>query len=237
MEEAKEEIEDKKPHRYLKPVRFNKQEIVNEELTQKAYQLLIDKIDVDTFEKYLYELVEISQFNSKTLIFDFVNINYKLGNYKKPLFNLLECYCSDEELLSFKIYFSCLNLLSSDTDKFILELISDLSSLWVQNDYELDMLHEFYMLNISMPSSFGDDYYHLSEAEGIAKAIMYSKEVILKFNFFKKSHDWKGFLKCIIEKEEEHKNNIIKTKYTSIEQSKSLSNKIIDLLKGILGLI
>ncbi|WP_299158296.1 hypothetical protein [uncultured Tenacibaculum sp.] len=207
---------------------------MNQKLKQKAYQVLIDKIDVETFENELYQLVEKNELKSDSLLFDFVSIDFKSDNYEKEIFNLLKNSCSDDELLSFETYFLCLKLSNSEKESIILNLINALSKLYIEKGYEYDLLYEFYKLNDGI-QSLDYDYYCLTEEQIISKARLFSEKVITKFNFYKENEDWDEFLNCIIEVEVD-KREAIKPSHTLIKQNESLFSSTINLLKGMLGL-
>ncbi len=173
---------------------------MDQDLKEKAYQLLIDKIDVGFFQEYLYELVENTDLGVDSLLFEFVSINYKRKDYQKILYNLMSDRCSEEELLSLKIYSSCININDSEKDDIILASLEDLDNLYVQNGYTNDMLYEFYILNDSFHST-EYNYYDLSKEEVLIETKKHSKKVISKFNFYKGKENWSDFLDCIIEKE------------------------------------
>ncbi|CAL2089793.1 conserved protein of unknown function [Tenacibaculum sp. 190524A02b] len=207
---------------------------LEQELKQKAFELLIDKIDVDAFEKYLYQLVEKNEINSESLLFDLVDINYKKSNYKKYLLNLIKDKSGEDELLCYEIYALCLSLSTSINDKETLNLIDNLSKLNIKTDYVYDILMEFYMLNDRMESEW---YYynHLTDEEAITRAKDFSKKVILKFNLYKRTEDWNDFLNCVIKKEK-REIKIEKPIVVTKKQDKSLLSKVLGFLKGIIGI-
>lgn len=208
---------------------------MSQELKQTAYQLLIDKITVNEFEQYLFKSVEGEiELQSNSLLFDFVNINYKSGNYKKQLFRFLENFCSEEELLSLKIYSLCMKLLSFEKQNVIIGVINEMSSLFNFNDYDYEILYEFYLLN-SMILPDGYNYYHLTKEQVVINAKLYAKEVIIKFNFYKRSEDWYKFLNCSITIKKENAKKIMISNYTN-QKNEGLVWKLSYLIKGILGL-
>lgn len=210
--------------------------MINQELKEKAYQLLRDKIDVNSFQYYLFGLVEKTELKSDSLLFELVNINYKREDYRKLLLNLLKEYCSDDELLSLNIYVLCSKLCNSKNDKMSLELINNLSSLYIQDNYDLEVLYEFYILSNEI-EAFEYTYYNLTQEEIINKAKNYAVKVISKYNFYRDDDDWEGFFNYKIEREVVIKEPSKKIKYVYIEQQhKSIQKKIIDLLKRVLGL-
>ncbi|WP_299105203.1 hypothetical protein [uncultured Tenacibaculum sp.] len=209
---------------------------INQELKQKALKLLTDEIDTKTFERSLYQLVGSKVVNSKTLLFDFININYKEKNHRSKLLNLIESYCSEEELLSLRVYTLCQKLSTSDNQIEILDVVNLLSDLNRQTDYQYDILYEFYMLN---DNTLGDGfhYYSLTKEEVASRAKSFSKKVISEFNVYKEE-DWFGFLNCVIEKEEEKKEQVIKGYSLEVKSSENISvfRKIGNLLKGMFGM-
>lgn len=102
---------------------------ITQELKQKTYQLLTDKIDIEVFESFLYKLVEDNEFNSEDLLFDFININYKSNDYRRRLLNLIKNNYSEEELLSLEVYSLCLMLSCSNENEVILSAINSLLGL------------------------------------------------------------------------------------------------------------
>ncbi|UTD14328.1 hypothetical protein HER15_02060 [Tenacibaculum mesophilum] len=102
---------------------------ITQKLKQKTYQLLVDKIDIEVFESFLYKLVENNEFNSKDLLFDFININYKSNDYRRRLLNLIKDNSSEKELLNLEVYSLCLTLSRSNENEVVLSAINSLSGL------------------------------------------------------------------------------------------------------------
>ncbi|KAF9657760.1 hypothetical protein ABMY20_05270 [Tenacibaculum sp. SSH1-16] len=209
---------------------------ITQKLKQKAYQLLVDKIDIEVFESFLYKLVENNEFNSKDLLFDFININYKSNDYRRRLLNLIKDNSSEKELLSLEVYSLCLTLSRSNENEVVLSAINSLSGLNSQTEYQYDILFEFYMLNDNILGD-GFYYYSLTNEQVIDRAKLFSEKVISKFNSFKENEDWYGFLNCEIEVKSDDKvlkqNNVIKE--VKLDENKSLIRKSIDLFKQALG--
>lgn len=209
---------------------------ITQKLKQKAYQLLVDKIDIEVFESFLYKLVENNEFNSKDLLFDFININYKSNDYRRRLLNLIKDNSSEKELLSLEVYSLCLTLSRSNEKEVVLSAINSLSGLNSQTEYQYDILFEFYMLNDNILGD-GFYYYSLTNEQVIDRAKLFSEKVISKFNSFKENEDWYGFLNCEIEVKSDDKvlkqNNVIKE--VKLDENKSLIRKSIDLFKQALG--
>lgn len=211
-----------------------KKNIMNQELKEKAYRVLIDSLDVTVFEKYLYKLVDENELKSNSLLFDFVNIDYKSGNYNKKVAGFLKDSCTDDELLCLEIYSKSKKILKNTEDTVVLQLVESISKLNVKTEYQYDLLYNFYLLNVgTLPDSYF--YYHLTKEEIIIKAKLFSEKVISKFNFYKKNEDWYGFLNCIIEKEET-KNDVKISNYIPIKQNESLFSRTINLFKVMLGI-
>ena len=63
----------------------------------------------------------------------------------------------------------------------------------------------------------------------------FSKKVMLKFNLYKRTEDWNDFLNCVIKKEK-REIKIEKPIVVTKKQDKSLLSKILDFLKGIIGI-
>lgn len=206
----------------------------NQVLKQKAYQVLIDKVEVEAFEKYLYRLVEGGELKTKPLLYDFIDINYKSVNYKKELLSLIEDVCLEKELLSLKIYNLCLSILSFDDSIIIFKSISDLSNLFIESDYQSDLLYEFFCMNNNQISD-GFDYYSLNEKQIILRAKSFSEKVIIKFNYFKTNENWNDFLNYKVE-EEKKNNHKIANNNTPPFQNKNAVTKLKSFIKGILGL-
>jgi len=207
--------------------------INNQQLKQKTFEFFVDIISIGDFEKYLYKLVENAKLDSNSLLFDLIDINYKSENYKKELLNLIEDICSDEELLSFKIYSLCLSIISSADDNIILKSISDLSDLFIEFEYESSLLYEFFFLN---NNQIPDDYNLLNEEQIIVRAKSYSEKVIAKFNDCKMNESWDDFLYFAIEEEEIKIDNKIIDSYIPLTQNENFVTKLMNLIKGILGL-
>lgn len=204
-----------------------------QELKQKAYQLLINKIDIMTFERYLFDLVEKTTIKSDSLLFDFVNINYHSVNYKKDFHNIIKDNYSEEELLSFEIYENCWGIIKEDDTKEVLKLLSLLSDIYYRVNAEVIIVYSFYRLN--MYDCFIENEPTYTEEKDIA---LIAKEIAFKiveiYNVYKESENWSGFLIESIETENEENSKM----YSSIKEGKAseqkgLSSMILDSLKAL----
>ena len=218
---------------------------MNQELKQRAYQLLIDKIDVVVFEQYLYELVERSEMKNNSLLFDFVSINYKKEIYKKVLYNLLKDSCSEEELLSLKIYEYCLRVIETEQGTEVLNSLQSLSDIYFSDLNEINIVYSFYIIN--MYDCYQTGYDSLKDEEAILKTKENATKVLKIFKYYRENENWSQFLSETIEEELieqvpenkiilESKTDKIKIKDISVKKDKSLFKKLIDSLKGISGL-
>ncbi len=169
---------------------------MNKELKKKAYQFLTDVIDIEVFEKFLYQLIEKTELDTKSLLFDIVNINYKSENSKKELLNLINVLYSKEELLSLKVYERCLKITQNEVNEEFYSLIDFLSQQYIENDYEYNIFYSFYRLNdeINNILEIGSNYSIMNEDQINKNAKEYSELVIDKFNFYGENEDWIGFL-------------------------------------------
>lgn len=165
----------------------------NQELKHKAFQVLIDKIDIITFESYLYQLVQENELKSKSILFDFVNINYRLDNCRKEIFNLIQDHCSEIELLSLKIYEKCLLMCSSDKTVELFSLLDEFTSICIDVDYEYNVIYQFYIMDVQKDSLL-DGFGIKNEKELIIDVKNYAKKVIDWFNQNKKDENWSKFL-------------------------------------------
>ncbi len=215
---------------------------MNQELKQKVYQLLIDKIDVDSFQEYLFGLVEITELKSDSLLFELVDINYKREEYKKELSNLIKGYFTEDELMSLEIYERCLSLIEIEEEKMFIEL-DELSSLYIRRDFSSELLSNFYMLNVEIDNL--EIGYNLLDKEQIIKNTReYARLVIENFKTYKEKKDWNNFMNDTVFMNFNYmkgdNENIVPTKIENRsfirKEPQSNSNKVFDFIKGILGL-
>jgi len=209
------------------------------ELKHKAYQVLIDKIDVITFEEYLYKKVEeIEDFKSDSILFDFLCIDYKYENYRKEFKNLIEDSFSEEELLSLKIYEECLNISKIDDKKDIYKSLDEFYDLYISYEYNYELLYGFYLLIVEKDSiEYG--YSLINEKELLIKIKKHTSKVLERFEFYREKEDWKTFLDEVIYIEPEKKMIKIEVENASIEKvtsKKRFENIVLDNLKGIFGI-
>ena len=208
---------------------------MNQELKQQAYQVLINKIDVKVFEKSLYQLVEETELRSNSLLFNLVCINYKSKKYKKELNNIIKDYCTEEELLSLKIYENSLKAVQSTHWKEIHEIIEYFSNQYFGNEYEYDIFYVFYRLCDEL-DLLKSGYNTMTEDLIIKKAKEYSELVIDKFNFYKKNEDWIRFLTDTSYDDFNYsKNQEKKTNLDVFLINKEKNNKFMNFIKMILG--
>ncbi len=209
-----------------------------EQLIHKAYQVLIDKIDVTSFESYLYKLVEENGLNAKSLLYDFVDINYRVNDYKKHLFNFINKECSEEELDSLRIYEESLKIIEAESDEQIYLGLNFFMDLYVGSFYEYRVIYELYILYYEMEAI--ENVYSSLTKEGLLKKVkIYSSKVLECFVLYRDNSDWKGFLNATIEVEkEEEKKKINKKPINSynLAHNESFGTKLKSLIKGILGL-
>jgi len=167
---------------------------MNQELKQKAYQLLIDKIDVEGFENFLYKLVDNSEMKNNSLLFDLVTVNYKSNSYRKELFRFIESFCIEEELTILEIYKNCLKLKNKDKGEEFFKSLENISNIYIESDYTFDILYPLYWKNNELESlreGFG-----FSSIEKIIKDVEeYSKLVIKEFHIYREEENWFHFLK------------------------------------------
>ena len=169
---------------------------MSQELKQKAYQVLIDKIDVETFENELYKLIDEKGVNSKSLLFDIVSINYKSKNSKKELQNLIIKLFTKNELLSLNVYENCLKIIEYETNEEFDKALEYLSNQYIESNYEYNVFYNFYRFkNESVCiSEIGYSYSGIDKEQIIKNTKEYSKIVIGMFNVYKEKEDWDNFL-------------------------------------------
>lgn len=114
---------------------------MNQELKHKAYQLLIDKIDVEDFENFLYKLVDNSEMKNNSLLFDLVTVNYKSNRFKKELFRLIESFCIEEKLIVLEIYRNCLKINKNNNEEEFFKSLENISNIYIDSDYKYDILY------------------------------------------------------------------------------------------------
>ena len=179
-----------KQNNYLKNMGISKV------LKQKAYEVLINKIDIETFEGFIYKLTEKAEFSSNSLLFDIVSINYKSKNSKKELYNLIKKLFTKNELLSLNVYENCLKIIQYENIEEFDNSLKYLSDQYVESNYEYNVFYNFYRLNNESVfiSEIGYSYSEIDKEQIINNTKEYSKIVIDMFNFYKENEDWDNFL-------------------------------------------
>ncbi|CAL2057869.1 hypothetical protein [Tenacibaculum sp. 190524A05c] len=219
---------------------------MNQELKQKAFELLIDKIDVNTFERYLYQFVKDNELDSKSILFDFIEINYKSERWKKDLENLILDSFPKEELLSYQIYNLCLKISETKNTGVILNSLNELSSLYSEHDFDYDILYNFYIYNAR--GGLLEIGYHFSEEEDIISNT--TKDVFKVLDLFKMYRyegNWNRFLNEVLNKEpisvfypgkteKLKRSSAMLSSSSSSEKERDMFERILDFFKGVLGL-
>ena len=169
------------------------------------------------------------------MLFNFVCINYRSGNYKKELANLIKDFCSEDELLSLKMYEKSFVIIHSTEDKEVYSIIEYLSNQYFGNGYEYNIYYVFYRLN-DESSQLESGYSEMSEALIIQKAKEYAELVLNKFDSYRENEDWSGFLTDISYDDFDYSNSQQNTessgKYvTNIEKKKPFYKRILRLLR------
>ncbi|MCF2875738.1 MULTISPECIES: hypothetical protein [unclassified Tenacibaculum] len=220
-----------KQNNYLKSMGISKV------LKQKAYEVLINKIDIETFEGFIYKLTEKAEFSSNSLLFDIVSINYKSKNSKKELKSLIKKLFTKNELLSLNVYENCLKIIQYENIEEFDNSLKYLSDQYVESNYEYNVFYNFYRLNNESVfiSEIGYSYSEIDKEQIIKNTKEYSKIVIDMFNFYKENEDWDNFLT-----DKNYNNfNYAKKDNEDIESyipKKRKTNKFYDSLLNFLGL-
>lgn len=166
---------------------------MNQSLKHKAFKLYLNKVDLELFEKDIYQLAEIYNLQKNKFLYELVVLNYKNGLYKKELYRILEKYSTQIELLSLRVYEKCMSIIESVDKEEIFSLINGLSNLCIEFDYNYDVLFKFYRLDDGI-SIKKEGFFLISDKEIINEAKTFSRQVIENFNQFKVSENWNAFL-------------------------------------------
>lgn len=215
---------------------------MNQQLKHKAFRLYLNQITTEVFEKDMYQLVEIYDLKEEKFLYDLVDINYRKTNYKKDLYNLLEQYCTDTELLILKIYKHCIAIVESEKDNEIIGICDKLASLYTEYDYSYDVLLNFYRLadGISIIESGINFILYKNVA---IQTKFYATQVIERFKTLEVEDNWDTFLDSfelvlndeiinklnIEEKENEFKKQTVQN--SQIKKSKTFFQRFLDLLR------
>lgn len=201
-----------------------------QELINRAYQVLIDKIDVKNFEEFIYELVEENELKTKSLLYDLIDINYRSKKYKKELSKLIEKAISEEERISLEIYKKYLAIQNSKGKEEIYILWGGLWELhW---DYTSNEIFEDMYTISEEKMDFMSGYGNLTEVELIQKIKVYSLKILEWFYRCRKEEDWRIFLHG-----EEKEILVESEKIENLEKEPvSFFTTTLDIIKGILGI-
>lgn len=85
-----------------------------EEIKEKAIELLSDIISKEDFEMMLYEKVETEDLLKNRLLFDLVNINYKLDFYKEKILKTYNNEIDRQTYLIYNLNFYCKKIIKSE---------------------------------------------------------------------------------------------------------------------------
>ncbi|CAM1339985.1 hypothetical protein [Tenacibaculum amylolyticum] len=212
---------------------------MNQEIKQKAYELLINKIDVNTFEGVIYGLVDDKIIDSKSLLFDLISINYKSESFKENLKKLVLNSYSEEELLSLKIYENCLEFLKKNGEQETFYFLQFFASLYVDNSYELDIIYQFYFLNTRY-DAIENGYSLMKKDIIIRKTQEHCEKVLNWFEINREKEDWDTFLYEFIKDNVLEEETKVYARNNQIEfyekEPVSLFTATLNIIKGILGI-
>ncbi|MBU2926620.1 hypothetical protein [Winogradskyella psychrotolerans] len=149
-----------------------------EVLKLKIFDVLVNNITIEEFENWLYnsKLLE-EKLKEDSLIFEIVNINYRLDNSMKMLKNIAYNIFDEDDFLVMKIEENCKKIVNTDDpksiEKYVLNIVQDYNF-----DSESNVYWEFYNLHYSL-----DGYDYMNYSKGSidklnTKTIEYAKSVL-----------------------------------------------------------
>ncbi|WP_138535224.1 hypothetical protein [Polaribacter aestuariivivens] len=119
---------------------------IMEEVKEKAIELLLDIISKEDFEMMLYEKVKSEDLIKNSLLFELVNINYRLEGFKKPLLEILRKEISEEVFIIYNIKLYSEKIKDENNTKTILHYFSKIYNLF-DFDQEYSLMWDFYNIN------------------------------------------------------------------------------------------
>jgi len=127
-------------------------------LKLKIFDVLTEKISVSEFENWLYssELLD-EKLKEDSLMFEVVNVNYRLENSLKMLKNIASTIFDDEDFLVIKIEDNCRKIINTNEPEkikdYVFNIIQDYNF-----DIESNVYWEFYSLYYSFEGYEYKDY-------------------------------------------------------------------------------
>ncbi|REE27930.1 hypothetical protein [Winogradskyella pacifica] len=205
-----------------------------ETLKLKIYDVLKEEITISEFENWLYNSEYMkTEIKADSLLFDVININYRLENSLKILKNLSLKNFSEEELLIFKLEYNCYKIVNSEDTKnykkYVLNIIQDFE---FDNDFE--GFGEFYYIYYSF------DGYDYNQYQNISSNNLNSKTKHLANSLLKSLKNCNSIEEKIktlkLKKEPENdEENINVLEFKSLQSNKKLTlvQKLFAFLKKI----
>ncbi|CAM1356543.1 hypothetical protein [Tenacibaculum halocynthiae] len=117
---------------------------INRRLKRQAYQVIIDRLDKNHFEKDLYYLAEIATIKPESLFFDLITLNFKRDNLKNDLLRILIEHTHKNELIALEIYEKSRLIIELIDLEEIFTIIEQIRKLSVENDL-IEGLYDFYI--------------------------------------------------------------------------------------------
>ncbi|WP_439130179.1 hypothetical protein [Polaribacter sp.] len=116
------------------------------EIKQKSIELLLNILPKDAFEMMLYKKVETEDLLKNELLFDLVNINYRLDNYKDLILKTLDKPKDKRVHLIYKVNLYCQKIIKSDIDSDKIKWFEKALDLFCYDD-DYDLIWNFIELS------------------------------------------------------------------------------------------
>ena len=190
-----------------------------ETLKLKIFDVLVNNITIEEFENWLYnsKLLE-EKLKENSLIFEVVNINYRLDNSMKMLKNIASNIFEEDDFLVMKIEENCKKIVNTDDpkniEKYVLNIVQDYNF-----DLESNVYWEFYSLYYSFDGYDYINYTKRSLDKLNSKTIDYAKTVLYNLRNCKNLEEKKQVLIMKIDSKEvleSVESVIVKTKKISL---------------------
>ena len=117
-----------------------------EEIKGKAIELLLDIISKEDFEMILYEKVKTEDLIENKLLFELVNINYRLDYFKEKVIKVYNNEINRRVYLIYKVCFYCEKIINSEVDSDKVKWFEKALNLF-SYDEDYDLIWDFVELS------------------------------------------------------------------------------------------
>jgi len=201
-----------------------------ETLKLKIFEVLVNDITIEEFEKWLYESDLLNEnLKENSLIFEVITINYRKETALKELKYVASTLFNEEHLVIMKIEVNCRKIVNANTPKnlgkYVFNIIEDFNFEMESTVYE-----EFYSLYFSFDGYDYTNYIKGSQKVINSRTVAYAKTVLESLKNCKTIEDKKEVLFIDLHDKKQGVNNI---KTSPKTEKLTFKSKLFAFLKKI----